>query len=324
MAVLAGIGAEKLPGKGWIRILTVGFVALDLIAVSSGRPINTNTFREDPGFSERQFGGSVEKLEKVRILTRRTDPPSRVDTYDDDLDWAMGAPVTGVPTANGNDPFALERYMQVRLSFCKGKRWGRYYQVNNLRSPVLSLLNVRIVLSHHDLPGAALGDELYKEVAEVPGGKVFERAEVLPRFFLVDHVIQAKGMDEALQMVRSDSFDSRTTAVVEDAIAESNQYDRRDGSVHLEWYGNGSILLDVRSSRPVFLVTSEAWYPGWIGLIDGKEHPLVRTNVAFRGLAVPAGLHRIEMRFAPRMLWYGLVVSLVSIGFIGALKRIQR
>jgi len=78
-------------------------------------------------FPETGFiGRSRELLARIRTLVNQANPPWRIDTVNDSLRWAMTAPVTEIPTANGNDPLALERYMQVRLSLVgTGARWGR-------------------------------------------------------------------------------------------------------------------------------------------------------------------------------------------------------
>ena len=59
-------------------------------------------------------------------------------------------------------------------------------------------------------------------------------------------------------------------------------------------------VLDVDTPAPAFLVTSETAYPGWHAWVDGHPRALVTTNVAFRGLAIPAGKHVVKMRFDPR------------------------
>jgi uncharacterized membrane protein YfhO len=81
------------------------------------------------------------------------------------------------------------------------------------------------------------------------------------------------------------------------------------GSVRVEYYSAGRLALETEAAAPSFLVTSESWYPGWRAAIDGREQPLVMTNGAFRGLALPAGRHRVEMRFAPAILWWGAALS---------------
>ena len=39
--------------------------------------------------------------------------------------------------------------------------------------------------------------------------------------------------------------------------------------------------------------------PGWIAEIDGKRVPILRADVLFRGVEVPAGRHRVVFRFVP-------------------------
>ena len=53
---------------------------------------------------------------------------------------------------------APERTIEARLAFAKGPRWGSCYQVENPASPVLSLMNVRVLLSRSvlDVPGLRL------------------------------------------------------------------------------------------------------------------------------------------------------------------------
>jgi len=65
-------------------------------------------------------------------------------------------------------------------------------------------------------------------------------------------------------------------------------------------------------------VTSESNYPGWRAYLDGRKQRIFLTNVAFRGLPVPAGRHQIEMRFSPAIRWRGAAVSAVALcGLLG-------
>jgi uncharacterized membrane protein YfhO len=50
--------------------------------------------------------------------------------------------------------------------------------------------------------------------------------------------------------------------------------------------------------------------------MDAREQPLYITNTAFRGMALPAGTHRIEMRFNPPILWRGAFISAVALAFL--------
>ena len=47
--------------------------------------------------------------------------------------------------------------------------------------------------------------------------------------------------------------------------------------------------------------------------MDGHEAALLRANVAFRAVAVPAGTHVVEMRYRPRALPLGLGLSATAV-----------
>ena len=47
------------------------------------------------------------------------------------------------------------------------------------------------------------------------------------------------------------------------------------------------------------LALHDVYYPGWVAEIDGRRAPILRADVLFRGLEVPAGHHRVVFQFAP-------------------------
>ena len=81
-------------------------------------------------------------------------------------------------------------------------------------------------------------------------------------------------------------------------------------------YAPREVVLETEAAHPAFLVTSEPYYPGWHAYVDGHEQPLYITNTAFRGMALTAGTHRIQMRFSPSILWRGAIVSAVALALL--------
>jgi hypothetical protein len=290
--------------------LAVCLVTVDLTWVGSGRPMNTIRIQDEPGVTRNSFEGSAELLASVRALVNTSVPTARIDTAGASVNWAMAAPLTQVPTANGNDPLALFRTMQARLAFCDGERWGAWYEVSRLDSPVLDLLNVRYVLSRVPLDAARLAHAGLVHVAALPGTEVYENPEALPRFFLVGRLRHARSLEEAAALLRSRDFDPRAEAVVEGApeLVSSGS-----GTVRVIEYAARRVALETDAPAPAFLVTSETHYPGWRARVDGRDQPICYTNVAFRGLPVPAGRHRVEFEFAPSILWPAALLSLLAL-----------
>jgi uncharacterized membrane protein YfhO len=60
--------------------------------------------------------------------------------------------------------------------------------------------------------------------------------------------------------------------------------------------------LEVNTDRKSVVVLHDIYYPGWEATVDGKPEPILRTNVLFRGVEVPAGHHVVEFNFRPLSL----------------------
>jgi hypothetical protein len=71
------------------------------------------------------------------------------------------------------------------------------------------------------------------------------------------------------------------------------------GSARIAAWHSARIEIDVDSALGGVLALHETWYPGWIAEVDGRRVPILRADVLFRGVEVPAGRHRVVFRFAP-------------------------
>ncbi len=312
IAILAALGANSLLSKPHYMAAALAVTFLDLMLAGSGKIMNAASVDVEAGVSYTQFAGSHELVDWIRERLNQSSPPARFDLYNDFTGWVTTAPITELPTANGNDPFALYRLMQVRLLFCKGERWGRFYQVSQPDSPILDLLNVRLLLSTTPVPG----NSKFVKAADLPGRAIYESHTALPRFFLVSNVERAEDMADAVRQLKSAAFDPRNMAVVEQGTA-IHYPDAAAGVVRVIEYQSSELKLRVESAQPQYLVTSEVNYPGWSASIDGQEVPISMTNIAFRGLPVPAGNHEIVFRFFPTILLWSAGISAVACLVLG-------
>lgn len=74
---------------------------------------------------------------------------------------------------------------------------------------------------------------------------------------------------------------------------------RPGGTARIQRYANTEVVIDSESTSDGFVVLNDLWHPWWFAEIDGQPVPLLRANVLFRAVEVPAGTHRIVMRFRP-------------------------
>jgi hypothetical protein len=308
IAVLAGLGANRFLKPRW-QLAAGAIIAVDLLLVSSGRPFNTASVLAEPGTTYDSLDGSVPLASRLRALTGEARPPYRFDMADAPYGWSSVGPILEIPTANGCDPLAPERVIQLRLAFAPGERWGTCYQVVNASSLVLGLANVRYVVSKSPLPLA--------RVEDIAGYTIYQNSRAMPRFFFARRVQAAANLADAARTLHAADFDPAQTTIVE---ADLPAGPLTQGDVEVVSYTANHIRLRTHSAGDGFLVAADAWYPGWEAAIDGQPARLYIADVAFRGLRVPGGDHRIEMNFAPRILWRsGAVSGLALLGILWAL-----
>jgi hypothetical protein len=157
------------------------------------------------------------------------------------------------------------------------------------------------------LPILADADALLPEpvlVHGVPGAR--------PRAYAVDGVVFAAGEDAALRTLLDPAFDPQRTVVLVESAGDSaarSSASAFTSNVRLEHIGADRVRLEASLSAPGFVVLADAWTPGWAAQVDGREAPVLRANVAFRAVPVPAGRHSVVLRYRAPGLIPGLVLS---------------
>jgi hypothetical protein len=73
------------------------------------------------------------------------------------------------------------------------------------------------------------------------------------------------------------------------------------------------ISANVEAAAPSLVVLAQTHYPAWRAYVDGMPVAIHRANYACQAVLVPAGLHRVELRYEDRALKVGAWVSLVTL-----------
>jgi len=130
---------------------------------------------------------------------------------------------------------------------------------------------------------------------------------------------------EALRTMLDPAFDPSRTVVLTESQAVPAAGPGLASTVRIERIGADRVRLDADLTAPGYVVLADAWAPGWTARVDGGEARVLRANVAFRAVAVPAGRHEVELRYRAPGLALGLALSGVSIaGLLAAAVRSKR
>ena len=293
IAIATGMVFARLPDRVvWI----VGIAtAAELILVASNRPMNVETGSWKTVSASNSINGDRDSARRLTQIVNQDVPQPRLDVVDLNFSLTMGASLRRLPTPNGDSPFAPRRIVEFRRLFAKGDWWERQLPVAKPGSPLLDFLNVRFL-------AAAASEENKAELASLGWEPVrladwlrlYQSTRAQPRFFFVDRLEQASSPQQALERVQT--LDLMHEAVVEGGPVEPIG---RPGDVKVLGYSANLIQLATTGQDAGFLVSSDSHHPDWHATIDGQQAPILLTNYAFRGLRVPAGKHRIEMRYEP-------------------------
>jgi hypothetical protein len=244
----------------------------------------------------------------------------------------------GMEGASGYGSVEIWRY----VNFLYVLNTGRPYPWTQLRddpaasdvkrfdTPLVDLLNVRWAIATQSPPGwierfappVGAPPHAVHEPTWDPLLRVYENPHALPRAFVV---YGARVLpDEGKQADALATLDPRATAIVDRApdpppIGDGRAYTEARLTVGERHY----LRIEADAGAPGILVVSEVMYPGWSATLDGKPVPLLYADYAFRGVALPAGHHVVEMRFRSRPTEIGLwlsalgLVALIALGSLG-------
>lgn len=178
----------------------------------------------------------------------------------------------------------------------------------NLR--IVRLLNIKYVLTDGYYPDTT-SDLTLRQDGPV---KVYEVKGTAPRAYMVHRVFPVRGESAALAMVRSSPvLGPGQYAVWQDPppYPQWPQPADPDSVLRLRYDVNESEYL-VRASTPGMFVQVDQYDPDWSATIDGRPARIRRVNYLMRGIEVPAGVHRVRLRYMPASLAAGIKISLGS------------
>jgi uncharacterized membrane protein YfhO len=76
-------------------------------------------------------------------------------------------------------------------------------------------------------------------------------------------------------------------------------------------------VIDVAAQHSGYLVLTDAYYPGWMATVDDKPVEVERADIMFRAVKIPAGQHRVELRYQPQSFSFGLLISIGTVVILG-------
>jgi len=192
------------------------------------------------------------------------------------------------------------------------------------RSPFADLFGLRLIAT--GVPVERIdsslkpGDLVF--VARTADAYIYENPRALPRVFLVNEWQRA----DFAELIRDGwpAADPRQVVLLEQTPSVQHglplpigeragvrglQTNEASGTARILHYGNTDVTVETDSPSAALLVLTDVWHPWWRAEIDGAPADILKADVLFRAVALPAGRHVVRFTFHP---FAGAVAELVG------------
>ena len=193
--------------------------------------------------------------------------------------------------------------------------------------PSLEAMRAMGVVYLSSPPDLAQDSTRLERLERAPGEDIYRLRDPLARAYAVDRV---EALDQEASVIRrmlADDFRADRVAYTLDPAAAGDYPGSPGARITWETDQPDQLALQVETAAPSFVVIADAWWPGWSADLDGAATPIRRVNHSLRGIAVPAGAHRLHLSFVPEgwatgvavtraalALWIAAALAIVVIG----------
>ncbi|NIA12539.1 MAG: YfhO family protein [Nitrospiraceae bacterium] len=204
---------------------------------------------------------------------------------------------------DGLYPARIIRFMEA----LEKKAWG----------PVEPVRAINYFLSNpkypRQIPPEAM--ERLELVATKDGLEVYRNPRAFSRAFLVGGVQVVDDERAMFRRMVDPDFDPAATALVESPPPSpiTATAARVTGQTRILRHTTTHVAVEADADRDCVLVLADQYYPGWNAFVDGEPAAVFPVYHAFRGIALPAGKHLVEFKYAPVSFRLGLFLSVATL-----------
>ena len=134
---------------------------------------------------------------------------------------------------------------------------------------------------------------------------IYENPRTFPRVMFVPRA-EVADFEAIVTTGAWPDFDPGQTVLLESLPAEEPSDaaakpgpEVRQRKVRLASYENTEVVIEVESPEAGYLVLNDVWHPWWEAEVDDASVEVLKANVLFRAVKMPAGRHVVRFAFRP-------------------------
>ena len=302
-----------LPASGRARsaaiALAVTLTAGELVWRNTAMPLNGEP-RAYYAMLESPTGDAARIVDAIETDMRRHGDEGRrprVEVVGLGGPWQNAAMVLGLETTNGYNPLRIGPYDRLvapgETSFTPLQRRfpGSFPGYDCQLGRLLGLQYVVL-----DRPIEQMPNQRKRPIADVlmagPKAWVYRMEHVAPRA-TIESRVQIADADEYIDEGKFPSNMPSTDVMVDSDDNLSQKYPAslaaKPGKADIVGWRPDRVEIKVDTAAPGILTLHDPWYPGWEVEVDGQSKPVLRTDILFRGVEIPAGRHTVVFAYRP-------------------------
>jgi Bacterial membrane protein YfhO len=288
-----------------ISVLLAIFMVADM-RINQGP--NESTALSPKEFEPLDPQGANETVQMIKAQIRmgaKPDRRDRVEMVGLGFYWPNVGLVQGFDTTLGYNPLRIAEFSQATgaSDIVVGPQDRVFTPLfPSYKSLMADMLGLRLIICGIPIEkvdsSLKAGDLI--PLGRTKDGYLYENPRALPRAMFVNNW-QIADFDELLKTGKWPQFNPRQTVLL-DAPPEKNEVKSTKAAksqVVIDTYRNGRIELIVTSDQAGFLVLNDSYHPWWYAQVDETPVDVMKANVIFRAVQVPAGKHKVVFEFRP-------------------------
>lgn len=209
--------------------------------------------------------------------------------YDDDVAHPNNNIFLGYENLEGRESLPLTSYERIWQAMRgRGKDWN-------------DLMNERYLFVHGS------GDRV----------TIYRNRDAFPRAWLVGRSVRVEGDEQAYRLLADPAFKPRDQVAlsVDPGLAPAPRASAKSPQGSVVWLDRSpqTASLDVSTDRDAVLVMSNAWYPSWRCLVDGRDTVVLKADGGLQAVVVRAGRHTVDFHFDNGFFYDSLAACLAGL-----------
>ncbi|HVT43119.1 MAG TPA: YfhO family protein [Thermoanaerobaculia bacterium] len=147
---------------------------------------------------------------------------------------------------------------------------------------------------------------------------VFEEIEPAPRYYLATEMVTIRDDDDFVDKLSAGKWNPRT------AFVAGQGFDVGEGDVSVVSERPNRIEFDVVTGSRGFLVLSITRHKFWRAMVDGQPATLRAVNIAYQGVELAPGAHRVVLEYRNPIVVVSAIISFCTFLILVVVSMIDR